>query len=119
MRRAIYIVVPLMLLGGVIFFSGSAPDGMYRILPGFFPDPDQWWQESPLEPGRETPARVPQQIVAARTAVQSDVKQAPVLPGEKQILFGDTHVHTTWSFDAFMFSLPVLSTDIVIFNSRI
>ena len=28
---------------------------------------------------------------------------------EKQILFGDAHVHTTWSFDAFMFSLPVLN----------
>jgi hypothetical protein len=108
MRRAIYIVVPLMLLGGIIFFSGSAPDGMYRILPGFFPDPDHWWQQSPLEPGRETPARVPRQIVAARTAVQSDVKQAQVLPGEKQILFGDTHVHTTNSADAFMYSLPLM-----------
>jgi hypothetical protein len=97
-----------MLLGGIIFFSGSAPDGMYRILPGFFPDPDHWWQQSPLEPGRETPARVPRQIVAARTAVQSDVKQAQVLPGEKQILFGDTHVHTTNSADAFMYSLPLM-----------
>ena len=26
----------------------------------------------------------------------------------KEILFGDLHAHTTWSFDAFMFSLPLL-----------
>jgi len=40
--------------------------------------------------------------------VQSDVKQAQVLPDEKQILFGDTHVHTTDSADAFKYSLPLM-----------
>ena len=32
----------------------------------------------------------------------------PTASGQKEILFGDLHAHTTWSFDGFMFSLPLL-----------
>ena len=48
-------------------------------------------------------------LPAAEVAERS-ARQAPVSPetdGAEQILFGDLHVHTTFSADAFLFSLPM------------
>ena len=89
----------LLISGGVaaaaiVFFSGLAPDASYRLLPGYFPDPDQAWTETPLEFGQVSEASLPPQVIAQRalSATRDD----------RQILFGDTHVHTTNSADAFM-----------------
>jgi hypothetical protein len=108
MRTTLTIIALALLFGGIIFFTGGAPDAAYRVLPGFFPDPESWWERSPLEAGRETAAALPQEMVGSRAVVQEEARQALSVPAEKQILFGDTHVHTTNSADAFMYSLPLM-----------
>ena len=67
-------------------------------------------------PGTIEGTRVPQAIVADRAVARSGA--AGKLAGkvgigapDKQVLFGDLHVHTTYSSDAFLMSLPMLQGD--------
>ncbi len=66
------------------------------------------------DPGVIEGARLPEATVSARDAARADAAAeaaaAARLPAPgKQILFGDLHVHSTYSADAFMMSLPILS----------
>ncbi len=63
-------------------------------------------------PGEVNPAAIPAEATAAHDARQTDARaglsrDADALPA-KQILFGDLHVHTTFSPDAFLMALPML-----------
>jgi hypothetical protein len=57
-------------------------------------------------PGRVTDASVPEPVVAGRTEAARSAAQQLGVVEPKQILFGDLHVHTTFSADAFLGSLP-------------
>jgi len=65
---------------------------------------------SPAAPdaGRVAPAVASAARVAEREAERAAAAAELGAPGPKQILFGDLHVHTTFSPDAFLYALPLL-----------
>ena len=62
-------------------------------------------------PGQVTSNPVPEKIVKERIDTQIKSKDVVGVNNQKIILFGDLHVHTTYSADAFLFSLPMIAGD--------
>jgi hypothetical protein len=60
-------------------------------------------------PGTIRGARQSDEALARRSYAVADAAREIGVPRPKQILFGDLHVHTTVSFDAFMTSMPMLN----------
>jgi hypothetical protein len=77
--------------------------GLYAIGRG-------WLSES-WHAGRPQASQVPPRVVARKEAAVESAALALAVEEPKQILFGDLHVHTTFSADAFQMSLPMSGGD--------
>lgn len=91
MAKAIAIIFVVILLFAAIFVQVTS----------------RGWLGSKEKAGNVTEVSRSADVVAAVEADQAEMREMVGAPPAKQVLFGDFHVHTTFSFDAFMLNLPM------------
>ena len=93
MKKLLLSIILLFIFTGAIFFAGAFFK-MFGTLDG---------------PGTIEGKALPASVILEKTNKINAVKNELEILDEKQILFGDLHVHSTYSTDAFMWSLPFLN----------
>ena len=93
MKKLFISIIVLLIFCAVIFFGGAVLK-LFGTLDG---------------PGVIEGKVLPLKAIENRASRINIVKAELDVLDEKQILFGDLHVHTTYSTDAFMWSLPFMN----------
>ena len=97
------LVIRLVGWTGLLALVGAALAFVYAIGSG--------WVFEPQRAGLPDAPAVSEKLVAEREAAIEKAATDVGIQAPKQILFGDLHVHTTFSFDAFQMSLPMAGGD--------
>lgn len=84
--------------------AGALVLGLGLYITGIF----MGWHGRTRGPGEIIGEAIPAEIVAARRETQRAALDAIGAERETEILFGDLHVHSTFSTDAFVWALPLL-----------
>ena len=80
---------------------------LFLIGTGVFIAAGYGWFGRHESPGSVSELAIPQQVIEYRSSADNSAAARKGVVGAKRILFGDLHIHTTISIDAFNTSLPV------------
>ncbi|WP_421786211.1 DUF3604 domain-containing protein [Hyphobacterium sp.] len=92
----------LLTIGSAVIAAAAIFVGLYVY--GVF----EGWHGRPRGPGEITANAVPAETIEDRIARINAAAGALGQPDDTEILFGDLHVHSTYSTDAFVWALPLL-----------
>ncbi len=85
------------ILLGLVLLVVLAVAGLYALGSG--------WLGRHWGPGTPTPTPIPDAVIEQRASTQASAAQGAEVAEPKQILFGDLHVHTSYSTDAFLLAI--------------